>query len=70
MILVRGDSGFAIPEMYEFCEKEGLFYVKRGNVPEKPIGELKNHLEADRLSAHSVTRHSIVGAESVGKSGY
>lgn len=26
-ILVRGDTGFAIPEMYEFCEGEGLWYV-------------------------------------------
>jgi hypothetical protein len=26
-ILVRGDTGFAIPEMYEFCESEGLWYV-------------------------------------------
>jgi Transposase DDE domain group 1 len=27
------------------------FYVKRGEVPEQPIGELKNGLRADRLSA-------------------
>ena len=29
------------------------FYVQRGAVPEKPIGELKNGLQADRLSASS-----------------
>lgn len=138
-ILVRGDNGFAVPEMYEYCEAEGLlyalgyasndvleartdplladlqeyyhwyrqrepevqrfeviedyqagswsrprrivakieinrhgsnrryvvtnmsghpqgiyhgFYVQRGAVPEKPIGELKNGLAADRLSFH------------------
>jgi Transposase DDE domain group 1 len=28
------------------------FYVHRGAVPEKPIGELKNGLDADRLSFH------------------
>jgi DDE family transposase len=28
------------------------FYVQRGGVPEKPIGELKNGLHADRLSFH------------------
>jgi hypothetical protein len=28
------------------------FYVKRGAVPEKPIGELKNGLHMDRLSFH------------------
>lgn len=136
-IQVRGDTGFAMPEMYEYCEREGLqyalgyaankvlkrrtesslralqiyygfyesqeksvqrfevfedyqasswsgprkilakieinrsgtnrrfvvtnmsgdaqdiyhgFYVKRGNVPERPIGELKNCLNGDRLS--------------------
>lgn len=136
-ILVRGDSGFAVPEMYEYCERQGLlyafgfgandvlkqrteaalndlkiyhafyqstepsvqrfeiindykargwsrprkilakieisrsgtnrrfvvtnmsgaaqgiyhgFYVQRGNVPERPIGELKNCLNGDRLS--------------------
>lgn len=26
-VLVRGDTGFAIPEMYDFCEREGLWYV-------------------------------------------
>ena len=140
MILVRGDSGLAVPEMYEYCEKNGLFYafgyrhqrgaeaadrpppedrragrpclgrgppevrrpstttgpapgrdprrilakveanrigtnrrfvvtnlsgdpqglyhgfyVQRGDVPEKRIGELKNHLDADRLSSHGFT---------------
>jgi hypothetical protein len=28
------------------------FYVQRGRVPEQPIGEMKNGLEADRLSFH------------------
>jgi hypothetical protein len=138
-ILVRGDSGLATPEVYEFCEAEGLlyafgyssnnvlkerteaalrdletyyafyqqrepsvqrfevledyqadswsrprrivakieinrhgsnrrfvvtnlsghgqgiyhgFYVQRGDVPERPIGELKNGLHMDRLSFH------------------
>jgi hypothetical protein len=138
-IMMRGDTGFAIPELYAFCEQENLqyafgyasndvlkdrtdplladleeyyhwykhvepsvqrfenirdyqaatwphprriiakleinrlgtnrrfivtnmseppqavyhgFYVQRGDVPEKPIGELKNGLHADRLSAH------------------
>jgi len=138
-ILVRGDSGMATPEVYEFCEAEGLlyafgyssnnvlkertesalrdlqtyyafyqqretavqrfevledyqadswsrprrivakieinrygtnrrfvvtnlsgdgqgiyhgFYVQRGDVPERPIGELKNGLHMDRLSFH------------------
>ena len=28
------------------------FYTQRGNVPERPIGELKNGLHLDRLSSH------------------
>jgi hypothetical protein len=139
LILVRGDTGLAVPELYEYCESEGLlyafgyssnevlkertaqalsdletyyacyqhrepqvqrfeviedyqaeswsrprrivakieinqhgsnrrftvtnlsgqgqgiyrgFYVQRGAVPEKPIGELKNGLHMDRLSFH------------------
>lgn len=28
------------------------FYTQRGNVPERPIGELKNGLSLDRLSSH------------------
>jgi hypothetical protein len=135
-IFVRGDTGFALPEVYDFCEAENLFYalgyatnsvlrrrtqqllnlaqakfelyeekqqlfasfddyqagtwphprtviakveampqglnrrfvvtnirdtpqaiyhgfyVQRGNVPERPIGELKNGLQMDRLSSH------------------
>lgn len=26
-IIIRGDAGFALPEMYEYCEQEGLSYV-------------------------------------------
>src|SRR5262249_47201764 len=139
LIVVRGDTGLAVPEVYEFCEAEGLlyafgdasnevlkdrtapaladletyyafyqhrepevqrfevledyqaaswsrprrivakieinrhgsnrrfvvtnlsgrgqgvyqgFYVRRGDVPERPIGELKNGLQMDRLSFH------------------
>ena len=26
-IFVRGDGGFAVPAMYEYCEQEGLFYA-------------------------------------------
>ena len=143
VIVVRGDTGFAVPELYEFCEAEGLlyafgyasnavlkrrtelklryveavqelyeekvqlfdsftdyqaegwsrprriiakieampqgtnrrfvvtnltgtpqevyhgFYVQRGNVPEKPIGELKNGLAADRLSSERFLANAL-----------
>ena len=145
-ILVRGDTGLAVPDLYEYCEREGLqyalgygsnavlkertdnwltdletyyhwyqhrephvqrfeaiedyqadswsrprriiakleinrqgtnrrfvvtnltgrpqeiyhgFYVQRGNVPEKPIGELKNGLHADRLSFHRFRANAL-----------
>jgi Transposase DDE domain group 1 len=146
LILVRGDSGLAVPELYEFCEAEGLlytfgyasnavlqariagavadlqtyytfyqhrepsvqrfevlegyqaeswarprrivakieinrhglntrfvvtnfsgqgggiyrgFYVQRGDVPERPLGELKNGLHMDRLSFHRFRANSL-----------
>ena len=146
LILVRGDTGMAVPEVYEFCEAEGLlyvfgyasnevlkrrteaalrdletyyacyqhrepevqrfeviedyqaeswsrprrivakieinrhgvnrrfvvtnlsghgqgiyhgFYVQRGAVPEKPIGEMKNGLQMDRLSFHRFRANSL-----------
>ena len=27
MILVRGDSGFAVPDLYDLCEKYGVHYL-------------------------------------------
>ena len=27
LLLVRGDTGFAVPALYEFCEQEGLLYA-------------------------------------------
>jgi hypothetical protein len=146
LILVRGDTGLAVPAVYEYCEREGLlyalgfgsntvlkertacwlsdletyyhwyqhcephvqrfetledyqadswsqprrivvkleinrcgtnrrfvvtnlsghpqgiyqgFYVQRGEVPEKPIGELKNGLRADRLSFHRFRANAL-----------
>jgi hypothetical protein len=35
------------------------FYVQRGDVPERPIGELKNGLQADRLSSHGFRANAM-----------
>jgi hypothetical protein len=35
------------------------FYVKRGDVPESPIGEWKNGLQGDRLSAHGFRANAL-----------
>jgi hypothetical protein len=41
------------------------FYVQRGNVPERPIGELKNGLQADRLSSHGFRANGMKFLEHV-----
>lgn len=39
--LVRGDSGFAVPGLYELCEKESVYYIIRlkSNAKLKALGE-------------------------------
>ncbi len=42
-IIIRGDAGFAVPEMYEYCEQEGLKYVVgliRNDVLERMVEDL------------------------------
>jgi hypothetical protein len=42
-IIIRGDAGFAVPDMYEYCEEEGLKYVIgliRNDVLERMIEDL------------------------------
>src|SRR5512143_559299 len=42
-IIIRGDAGFAVPEMYEYCEQEGLKYVIgliRNDVLERMVADL------------------------------
>jgi len=44
-IIIRGDAGFAIPDIYEYCEEEGLKYVIgliRNDVLERMIEALMN----------------------------
>jgi len=44
-IIIRGDAGFAVPDMYEYCEEEGLKYVIgliRNDVLERMIKDLLN----------------------------
>ncbi len=42
-VVIRGDAGFAVPTMYEYCEQEGLSYVIgliRNDVLERMAGDL------------------------------
>jgi len=49
-IIIRGDSHYAAPEVYDFCEEEDLKYVF-GLTPQKPMGKETEELtdEAKRL---------------------
>jgi hypothetical protein len=48
-IIVRGDSGFALPEVYEWCEEEGVHYLI-GLASNSRLAELAaEHLQAARL---------------------
>lgn len=43
-LIIRGDTGFAVPELYEYCEKERIGYVLgliRNNVLERLSDRLK-----------------------------
>jgi hypothetical protein len=45
-IIIRGDAGFAVPELYEYCEQESLEYVIgliRNDVLERMIEALLNN---------------------------
>jgi Transposase DDE domain group 1 len=46
-----------LPDRAEVVYRD--FYVQRGAVPEQPIGELKNGLHADRLSAHKFCANAL-----------
>jgi len=44
-IIIRGDAGFAVPAVYEYCEQEGLTYVIgliRNDVLERMVEDLLN----------------------------
>jgi len=47
--LVRGDSGFAVPDLYELCEKESVYYIIR----------LKSNTKLKALSEELHPTHEI-----------
>lgn len=44
MLIIRGDAGFAVPELYEYCEKEGVGYVL-GLILNKVLERLSEELK-------------------------
>lgn len=66
--LVRGDSGFAVPDLYELCEKESVYYIIRlkANSKLKALAEELNpvHEVRDVSVTESYVEESIYQAAS------
>lgn len=69
--LVRGDSGFAVPELYELCEKESVYYIIRlkANAKLKALAEKLHpiHEIRDVSVTESYVEESIYQASSWSK---
>lgn len=69
--LVRGDSGFAVPELYELCEKESVYYIIRlkANAKLKALAEELHpiHEIRDVSVTESYVEESIYQASSWSK---
>ncbi len=69
--LVRGDSGFAVPGLYELCEKESVFYIIRlkSNSILKSLAEELHPIDEiqDVTTAESYSEESIYQAASWSK---
>lgn len=61
--LVRGDSGFAVPALYELCEKESVFYIIRLKSNAK-LKEIANELYPIE-EIHDVTVSESYAEESI-----
>lgn len=65
--LVRGDSGFAVPDLYELCEQESVYYVIRLKSNAKlqvlaeelhPTSEIRDVTKAERYMEESIYQAS------------
>lgn len=69
--LIRGDSGFAVPGLYELCEKESIFYIIRlkSNAKLKAIAEELHPIDEirDVTTTESYIEESIYQAASWSK---
>lgn len=57
--LVRGDSGFAVPELYELCEKESFAYIIRLKSNAKLQALAEELHPTGEISDISVTEHYV-----------
>jgi hypothetical protein len=68
-IIIRGDAGFAVPFMYEYCESEGLKYVIgliRNDVLERMIEALLNNAHSQFIKTGQKQRMFAEGRYQAG----
>ena len=70
-IILRGDSGFAAPEVYDLCEEFGVEYIIR--LKENPVlrekfavveAEMTYKIQENGISAHCITAENTYKAQS------
>lgn len=57
-IIVRGDSHYASPEVYDFCEEENLQYVF-GLTPQNPMGKETKELEDEARELYALHKEPV-----------
>lgn len=57
-IIIRGDSHYACPEVYDFCEKEELKYVF-GLTPQNPMWEEAEELEEEAKKLYAFYKEPV-----------
>ena len=64
---MRGDSGFAVPSLYELCEKESVYYIIRLKSNAKlraiagelhPVSEIRDVTKTERYVEESIYQAS------------
>ncbi len=50
-LIIRGDAGFAVPELYEYCEREQISYVL-GLIRNSVLEGLSNQLKEDACNGY------------------
>ncbi len=53
-LIIRGDAGFAVPELYEYCEREKIGYVL-GLIRNRVLEGLSNQLKEDANQGYKET---------------
>ena len=57
-IMIRGDSHYGAPEVYNFCEEENLKYIF-GLTPQNPMWKETKELEVEAKKIHTLHKESV-----------